>query len=93
MGCEMRAHAADNSASASAQPKPPEMRRKAPITPQIIAAGQAILIEHADAPLGSEFPVQVEGKKYVARIEQHDNPGGSPRRPPGKHRGVTMYEP
>jgi hypothetical protein len=69
------------------------MRRKAPVTPEIIAASQAILNEHADAPLGSEFPIQIEGKKYVARIEAHDNPTGSPGRPPGKHRGVTVYEP
>lgn len=95
IGCDVKAHAAGKSAVPSASPrsKSPEMRKKAPVTPQIIAASQEILVEHADAPLGSEFPIRVDGKRYVARIEEHDNESGSPGRPPGKHRGVTVYEP
>lgn len=93
VGCEMHAHAADESAKLSPAHRAPETRKKAPVNPRIIAASQAILLEHADAPLGSEFPVQVDGKNYIARIEQHDNASSAPGRPPGKHRGVTVYEP
>jgi hypothetical protein len=81
--CDMAA-AADNGAR--------QTRKKAPVTPAIVAASQQVLAEHADAPIGSEFPIEVEGKAYVARLEEHDNASGSPSRPEGKHPGVTVYE-
>lgn len=52
---------------------------------------QRILEEHAEDPLGTEIPFQHEGRRYVARIEVHDNPEGDPGRPLGKHRGVSVY--
>jgi hypothetical protein len=70
-----------------------ETRQKAKPTPELIAASEKLLAEHADAPIGSEFPLSVGGERYVARIEEHDNPQNEPGRPPGKHRGVTVYKP
>lgn len=70
-----------------------ETREKAEPTAELSAASKKLLVEHADAPIGSEFPLSVGGKRYVARIEEHDNPGNEPGRPPGKHKGVTVYKP
>jgi hypothetical protein len=71
----------------------PETRQKAEPAEELITASKKLLAEHADAPIGSEFPISVGGKRYVARIEAHDNPGNEPGRPPGKHKGVTVYKP
>lgn len=71
----------------------PETRQKAKPTAELIAASKKVLAEHADAPIGSEFPLSVGGQRYVARIEEHDNPGNESGRPPGKHKGVTIYKP
>jgi hypothetical protein len=70
----------------------PETRRKAPVTPAIVAASERLLAEHGDAPIGSEFPLTVGGKRYIGRIEEHENTEGDPTRPAGKHKGVTVYE-
>lgn len=95
--CEMVAKAGTNGRAAGEAAGPsktgraPETRKKAPITPALVAASERLLAEHHDAPIGSEFPIVVEGKAYVARIEEHENASGSPSRPPGKHKGVTVY--
>ena len=47
----------------------PETRKKAKVTPEIIAAGEKLLAERADAPLGSEFPMSVGGRRYTGRID------------------------
>ncbi|HYJ09026.1 MAG TPA: hypothetical protein VEX18_08450 [Polyangiaceae bacterium] len=70
-----------------------ETRQKAEPTAELIAGSEKLLADHADAPIGSQFPLSVGGARYVARIEEHDNPGNEPGRPPGKHKGVTVYKP
>lgn len=69
----------------------PETRKKAAIAPALVAASERLLAEHHDAPIGSEFPIVVEGKPYVARIEEHENVSGSTSHPPSKHKSVTVY--
>jgi hypothetical protein len=64
---------------------------KAEVTPAIAQKAEEILKEHPDAALGSEYPFTLNGQRYVGRLEEHDNPSGEPGRPPGKHRGVTVY--
>ena len=97
-GCETAARVAGTDGSPASKPQRSEAtetitaRKKADVTPAIIAASQKILSQHADAPIGSEFPIVVEGRAYVARIEEHDNSSGEPSRPPGRHKGVTVYE-
>ena len=44
-----------------------------------------------DAPLGTEVLIDADGKKYVARFEQHYHEEGGPQRPWGWHKGVTLY--
>ena len=95
--CEMTAKAAGSgrtageATGASTEEGTPETRKKAPITPALVEASRRLLAEQHDAPVGSEFPMVVEGKPYLARIEEHDNASGSASRPPGKHKGVTVY--
>jgi hypothetical protein len=65
--------------------------RKAEVTPAIEKKAAALLQEHGGEALGSEYPFELEGRRYVGRLEEHDNPAGEPDRPRGKHRGVTVY--
>ena len=65
--------------------------RKAEPTPEIIAKAESLLKENADAKVGTEIPFRLNGKRYVGRVEEHDNPSGEPGRPAGKHKGITVY--
>lgn len=87
------AQAKDDRGPKHASGQGPETRQKAQPTPELIAASEKLLAEHGDAPIGSEFRLTVGGERFVARIEEHDNPGNQPGRPPGKHKGVTVYKP
>jgi hypothetical protein len=66
-------------------------QKKAEISPEIAKKAEEILHAHPEGALGSEYPFTLDSKRYVGRIEEHDNPAGEPGRPPGKHRGVTVY--
>lgn len=79
--------------SASASPAPnPGIGKKAEVTPELAEKAREILEAETDAPLGKTIPFTLNGKDYIARIEEHDNEEGDPERPPGKHKGVTVYE-
>jgi hypothetical protein len=69
----------------------PATAKKAPTSPEVVERAAKILSEHADDPVGTEIPFTLNGQRYVARLELHDNPDGSPDRPPGQHKGVTVY--
>jgi hypothetical protein len=62
-----------------------ETDRKAETTPEIIAEAEKILERNADEPVGTEIPFTLNGRRYVARIEQHESPEK------GEHKGVTVY--
>jgi hypothetical protein len=63
------------------------------VTPELAAAAQRLLERNPGAPFGSEFSLENQGKRYVARIEEHYNEPGGSERPYGHHRGVTLYRP
>jgi hypothetical protein len=65
--------------------------QKAPTSPEIVERAAKILAEHPNEPVGTEIPFTLNGQRYVARLELHDNPDGSSERPPGRHKGVTVY--
>jgi hypothetical protein len=82
-------------ANARAEPKTVQAResgRKAEVTPALAKKAEELLLEHADAAIGSEYPFTLDGRRYVGRIEEHDNATGEADRPAGKHKGVTVYE-
>jgi hypothetical protein len=70
---------------------PTPTSQKAPTSPEIVERAAKILAEHANEPVGTEIPFTLNGQRYMARIELHDNSDGSPERPPGQHKGVTVY--
>jgi hypothetical protein len=55
------------------------------LTPELIKRSEQVLARHRLAPIGSEFELRVDGRRYVARIELHE---GAAK---GKHKGVTLY--
>ena len=77
--------------SPAPRPKSAAARSIASTTPPVIAKAQEILDAHPNAELGAEFPFEIEGKRYVARFEEHDNPDADPNRPIGPHKGITVY--
>jgi hypothetical protein len=96
IGCARADGAPRGSAGRDDAPRTPsavkqETARKAETSPEIIARAEKILSEHGDAPVGTEIPFTLNGKRYVARVEIHDNPDASPGRPPGEHKGITVY--
>lgn len=70
---------------------PPRQRTIAEATPDIVAKAAEILDADSSAPIGKEVPFELNGRRYVARFEWHDNPDGDPDRPIGKHKGITVY--
>ncbi|HEX6272805.1 MAG TPA: hypothetical protein VFZ53_07195 [Polyangiaceae bacterium] len=62
-----------------------ETDRKAEVTPELAERAQRILDEHADAPVGTEIPFTLGGKRYIGRIEEHADAEK------GEHKGVTVY--
>ena len=61
------------------------------LSPAIIGQAKRILDEHSDEPFGYEVPFELEGKRYIGRIEEHYHPPGSTEGPNGEHVGVTVY--
>ncbi|HVJ15201.1 MAG TPA: hypothetical protein VM686_07165 [Polyangiaceae bacterium] len=80
-------------ARAAERDEPGSLRLLAPqeVTAAISEAAQEILDAHRDEPLGYEVPFEVEGRRYVARLERHYRAPNSRLRPTGEHVGVTVY--
>jgi hypothetical protein len=64
--------------------------RQDELTPGVLRAADDVLWRY-DAPLGTEVEVEVEGKTFLARFEQHYHEEGGPQRPWGWHKGLTFY--
>jgi N-acetylmuramoyl-L-alanine amidase len=60
------------------------------VTPALTAEARRVLVAHRHEPYGSEFPFEIEGIRYVARIEEHYHPPGGPIKPWGYHPGVSL---
>lgn len=43
-------------------------------------------------PMGTEVPFELEGRRYLARLEPHYHPPGYQGGPNGWHKGVSVYE-
>lgn len=62
------------------------------VTPAITAKAKEIRDLYARmSNIGKEYPVEIDGKQYVARIEKHYHPPGGPLKPWGDHAGVSMF--
>jgi hypothetical protein len=61
------------------------------MTTEIARRARAILDENDGAAFGTEVPFEVDGQSYIGRIEEHYHEPGGPKKPWGRHRGVTVY--
>jgi len=88
--------AAQVDAERSAPPLAPGERKlrrlqKAEISPAMSLAAAQIVHKHYAKPVGTEIPVEVDGRQLVARIERHFHPEGGPLKPWGFHPGVSLF--
>ena len=58
------------------------------LTPTIVRTAHGFL----DLPMGDERFVEIDGTRYVFRVEHHYHPPGFVGGPTGWHKGVTVYE-
>lgn len=63
---------------------------EAELTRKLIRKAEEVLLSQYPA-LGSEIPLEVEGKIYFGRVELHYHEEGGPKKPWGYHRGMTLY--
>lgn len=85
----------------SEQPQPSErqspheplpLKKPEKVSMALAKAAGTILLDNREKPLGTTVPFEHGGRRYLARIEMHDNPENNPLHPPGKHKGITVYE-
>lgn len=58
---------------------------------ELMQASADIIKTHHAEPVGSEVLLEVAGKRYIARIEQHFHPEGGSLKPWGYHPGVSLF--
>ncbi|MCK6545981.1 hypothetical protein L6R52_08935, partial [Myxococcota bacterium] len=57
------------------------------VPPGVVAKARSLL--HHE--YGTEIPFELDGKRYLARLERHYHPPGYVGGPNGWHKGVTVY--
>jgi len=60
------------------------------LTPKLIRKADEVLFSQYP-PIGTVVPIEVDGHVYVGRVETHYHEVGGPKRPWGRHRGITLY--
>ncbi len=66
--------------------RPGEMR------PDLARKADEVLEAHGAQAIGTEVPFERNGRRYVARIEEHyRDPADGAAGPTGAHKGVTLY--
>jgi hypothetical protein len=68
---------------------PPGYRAMTGRIPTGVVAKARTLLHH---DYGTEIPFELDGKRYLARLERHYHPPGYVGGPTGWHKGVTVYE-
>lgn len=63
---------------------------EAELTSKLIRKAEEVLRSQYPA-LGSEIPLEVDGRIYFGRVEMHFHEEGGPKKPWGYHRGMTLY--
>jgi hypothetical protein len=58
------------------------------VSPEVVKEANSLL----GGAFGTETPFEINGKKYMARVEPHYHPPGFKGGPNGWHKGVTVYE-
>lgn len=63
----------------------------AELTPELINEARRTLAAYHASPYGTEIPFEIDGVRYVGRIEEHYHPPGGPQKPWGYHPGVSLF--
>ena len=58
---------------------------------KVVKKAREIINEHYKKPFGYEVEFEIDGKRYVGRIEQHYHPPGGELHPWGYHAGCSLY--
>jgi hypothetical protein len=58
---------------------------------KVVKKAREIINEHYKKPFGYEVQFEIDGKRYVGRIEQHYHPPGGELHPWGYHAGCSLY--
>jgi len=61
------------------------------MTPALVIKANEIIREHHKKDFGTNIFFEIEGKRYVGRIEEHYHPPGGELRPWGKHPGCSLF--
>jgi hypothetical protein len=75
-------------------PKPARSIRRikgSEMTVPVVKKAREIINANYKKPFGTEIDFEIDGKKYVGRIEQHYHPPGGELRPWGLHPGCSLY--
>jgi hypothetical protein len=81
------------SAAQGSPHEPLPLKKPEKVSSALAQRAEAILLENREKPVGTTISFTQSGRRYLARIEMHDNPENNPARPPGRHKGITVYEP
>ena len=57
----------------------------------VVKKARSIINEHYKKPFGFEVEFEIDGKRFVGRIEPHYHPPGGALRPWGHHHGCSLY--
>lgn len=57
----------------------------------LVKKAREIINEHYKKPFGTDIEFELDGQRYVGRIEQHYHPPGGELRPWGHHAGCSLF--
>jgi len=72
---------------------PVRLRRlaSANVPTELVAEAQRLIRSHYQRPLGTEIPLEMAGRHFVAKLEIHYHPEGGAVKPWGYHRGISLF--
>jgi hypothetical protein len=74
-------------------PAPAKLRRLkgSEMSVPLVKKAREIINEHYKKPFGTDIEFELDGKRYVGRIERHYHPPGGELRPWGHHAGCSLF--
>jgi hypothetical protein len=65
--------------------------RDAEVTPALTVEAKRLLALHRTEPFGSAYPFELDGRRYLARLEEHYHEPDGPLKPWGYHPGISLF--
>jgi hypothetical protein len=88
-----RPEAAPTDPAPAPAPQPTHLRRLTgkEMNRALVEQAKRIIREHHAKPFGTDIAFEIEGRRYVGRIERHYHPEGGPLKPWGFHPGCSLF--